>query len=411
MRDPDIDPLHQPAAVARLEGEHGGLGGKIKVEPEDFRVEEIPLVRPTGRGEFAYIQIEKRETSTFDALLFLSKAAKVSERRIGYAGLKDSRAVTTQYMTLPKVPPERVANLVQARMRVLTATRHESPLRIGHLKGNRFTIRIRDVDPARIPHARRVLERLVARGMPNAYGEQRFGVRWDGHLLGRAMVLGDWERLMGHLLGEPSPRERSQRIRSAREAYDRGDLEAARQIFPMRHRTEKKALSTLARGGSPKEAFEQVASGPRRIWLSAWQSYIFNRVLDQRVREGTYDRLLEGDIAWLHGSGASFPVRDAAAEAPRAASGAASPTGPLAGYDLRQPTGEPLRIEHALMEQEGVDLESFRAPHCRARGLRRALRIPIKEASLEAEGPTDVVVRFVLPPGAYATVLLDHLMG
>ena len=405
------DPRLEPAAVARLDGQSGKLGGTIKVEPEDFRVEELPLVRPTGRGDHAYVQIEKRATSTFDALLFLSKAAKVSERRIGYAGLKDSRAVATQYMTLPKVPPERVAGLVQERMRVLTAIRHDQPLRIGHLRGNRFTIRVRDVDVAQVPRARDVLERLVARGMPNAYGEQRFGTRLDGHLLGRAMLLGDWRGLMDLLLGQPSPRERSGRIRAARAAYDAGDLKEARRLFPMRHRVEKRALSALARGDSPREAFEQVGTGARRIWLSAWQSYLFNRVLHARVVDGTFDRLLDGDLAWLHASGACYPVGDAGAETERAAAGTASPTGPLVGYDLRATDGAPGALERTILAEEGVDLEAFRAPDSRGRGLRRPLRVPLREASLERDGEADVVLRVVLPPGTYATVLLDHLMG
>jgi len=405
------DRLLHPARVARLDGLGAGLGGEIKQRPEDFVVEEIPLFRPTGRGDHTIVQIEKRATATFDALLFLSKTAKVSERVIGYAGLKDARAVATQFVSLPKVPPERVLAIHHRKFRVLSAIRNEKPLRIGYLKGNRFTIRIRDADVTRVERAREVLEILGRRGIPNAYGRQRFGIRQDGHLLGRAMLLEDWRTLIDHLLGMPCPAEKNPQIVQARVAYDAGLLDEAHDLFPIKHRNEKKASGVLSRGGSPREAYESVGRGPRRIWLSAWQSYLFNRVLDQRLREGTFDTLLDGDIAWLHASSATYPVRDAAAERERAERGLASPTGPLIGFDPVRPTGAPGRLEQAILDEEETDAEAFRATHAKARGLRRPLRIPLDEASIEVEADGVIRVGFILPPGCFATVVLEYLMG
>ncbi len=408
MSEPHL--LRHPAAVARLDGLGAGLGGEYRQRHEDFFVEEIPLYRPTGRGDHTIAQIEKRGTATFDALLFLSKACKVSERIIGYAGLKDARAVTRQYVSLPKVSPERVLGIRHRKLRILSAIRNEKPLRIGHLKGNRFTIRIRGADLSRVDRAREVLNTLTRRGMPNGYGRQRYGTRQDGHLLGRAMLHEDWGTFIEHLLGLPREEELNPVMVQARTAFDAGKLQEAHDLFPIKHRTEKKASGVLLRGGSPREAFEALGRGPRRIWISAWQSYLFNRVLDQRVREGTFDRLLEGDIAWQHASGATYPVRDAAAEEQRARSGQASPTGPLIGYDPPLPTGVPARLEHAILEEEGADPESFRVSHAKARGLRRPLRCPVEEAALDVEQDGAVLVRFTLPPGTYATVILEHLM-
>ena len=396
--------------MATLDGLGAGLGGAIKERPEDFVVEERPLFRPSGRGDHTIALIEKRATPTFDALLFLSKGAKVSERVIGYAGLKDARAVARQYVSLPKCPPKRLLDLRHRKLRVLSAVRNEKPLKIGHLRGNRFTIKIRGADLSRVEAARTVLETLVARGMPNAYGGQRYGTRQDGHLLGRAMLHEDWRGLVDQLLGRPMKLEMNPLMVQAREAYDAGDLKGAYDLFPIKHRTEKKAAGVLARGGSPKEAYEAVGKGPRRIWLSAWQSYLFNRVLDARVRDGTVDRLLEGDLAWIHEASATVRITDPAQDAARAAALAMSPTGPLVGYDGVEPTGAAGAIERAILDEEGADPEAFREGHGRARGLRRPLRVPLKEASLDVDGEGCVVVRFVLPPGAFATVALQHLM-
>ena len=396
--------------MATLDGLGAGLGGAIKERPEDFVVEELPLFRPSGRGDHTIALIEKRATPTFDALLFLSKGAKVSERVIGYAGLKDARAVARQYVSLPKCPPKRLLGLRHRKLRVLSAVRNEKPLKIGHLRGNRFTIKIRGADLSRVEAARTVLETLVARGMPNAYGGQRYGTRQDGHLLGRAMLHEDWRGLVDQLLGRPMKLEMNPLMVQAREAYDAGDLKGAYDLFPIKHRTEKKAAGVLARGGSPKEAYEAVGKGPRRIWLSAWQSYLFNRVLDARVRDGTVDRLLEGDLAWIHEASATVRITDPAQDAARAAALAMSPTGPLVGYDGVEPTGAAGAIERAILDEEGADPEAFREGHGRARGLRRPLRVPLEEASLDVDGEGCVVVRFVLPPGAFATVALQHLM-
>jgi tRNA pseudouridine13 synthase len=412
--DPDAaaDPLRQdPSAVATLDGLRAGLGGHIRERPEDFLVEEVPLFEPSGRGDHTIAQIEKRGTSTFDALLFLSKTCKVSERVIGYGGLKDARAVARQFVSLPKVSPERVLGVNHRKFRVLSAVRNEKPLRIGQLRGNRFTIRIRGANLARVDAAREVLETLVRRGMPNAYGGQRYGTRLDGHLLGRAVVREDWAEFVDQLLGRPSPLEKNPQMVAARGFYDEGDYESAFDAFPLKHRTEKKATGILLRGGSPREVFDALGSGPRRIWVSAWQSYLFNRVLDRRVRDGTFDKLLEGDIAWLHESSASYPVRDEAAERERARTCVASPTGPLLGYDPTRPQGLPGALEREILASEGAVSEAFEAPHCRARGLRRPLRCPIEEASLDTEPGDVVVARFFLPPGAFATVLLEHLMS
>ncbi len=394
--------------MGHLEGLGAGLGGRIRSRPEDFLVEEIPLRPPTGRGDVTRVQIEKRATPTFDVLLFLSKAVKVSERRIGYAGLKDARAVARQYVSVPKVAPERFHGLRHPKFRVLSAERDAKALKIGHLKGNRFTIRVRDPNLERVDAARTTLERLVSRGMPNGYGTQRYGVRQDGHLLGRAMVREDWGGFMDLLLGDPAPSEMNPSVREARRCYDAGDLEQAYALFPLKHRWEKRALKVLMRGGSPRDAFEIIGSGPKRIWLSAWQSYLFNCILHRRVQDDTFDRLEPGDLGWLHGSGALFQADEHDADLARRHR--ASPTGPLLGYDPRVPTGRPGEIEREVLEAEGADAEAFRTSHCRARGGRRPLRVRLREATLAVESDGSVVVRFVLPPGAFATVVMEHLM-
>lgn len=408
------------ATPGRRDDEPVALGGRIRHVPDDFVVEEIPLFAPLGTGEHVLAVVEKRGLSTLDVLLFLSKALKVSERTIGYAGLKDARALTTQTVSIPRVSPERVRAVEGPRFRVLSAERHVHGLKIGHLRGNRFRIRIRGADLTRVAAATAALADLVARGMPNPYGEQRFGTKLDSHLLGRAIVDEDWAGFLDHLLGQPSALEKDPRMHAAREAWTAGKPEDAFELLPKKHRSEKRALAVLVRGGSPRDAFDALGPHPKRIWVSAWQSWLFNRVLERRRADGTWNRLLPGDVAWLHASGAMLEAGSGPVEAERAASLTASPTGPLPGYDQRLASGAPGAVERDVLRAEGADPESFRAAHARMRGSRRPLRVPVRDATLEVEpserpeapgGIGNVVVSFALPPGAFATVLLDLLMA
>lgn len=402
--------MDAPARTRRLTDDLPGLGGRIRAVPEDFVVEEVPLYAPLGDGEHVHFVLEKRGISTFEALMWLSKAIHVSEHSIGYAGLKDAGAVTRQTMSVHRVPVERVLAVATPKLRVLSAARHPQRVRIGHLEGNRFTIRIRGADLRRLPAAREALARIVARGMPNAYGAQRFGLKQDGHLVGLALLRDDHREALAHLLGRPHRREGDSRVQRAREAYDEGDLEQAQALWPMKHRVQKRALAALLRTDDPRAAFAALGNRARRIYLSAWQSWVFNRCLDARLAGGSYDRLIAGDLAWQHGSGAMYRVRDVAAEAPRAARFEASPTGPLPGYELVAPTDDAAAIERAVLSEEAVDDAAFRAPHVRVRGARRPLRVPVADASIAAEGADAVLLRFTLPPGSFATVLLRELM-
>ena len=402
--------MTSPARVRRVTADLVGIGGRIRTVPEDFLVEEVPLYEPAGRGDHVMFLLEKKGISTFEALLWVSKAVKVSEHSIGYAGLKDALAVTRQWMSVAKVPPERVLAIDHPRLRVLEAAPHAARMRIGHLRGNRFTIRVRGADVSRIDAARAALERLTARGVPNAYGVQRFGVKQDGHEMGRAILRGDFKEFLSHLLGRPHSDEGDPRVREARESYDRGRLEEARARFPMKHRIQKQALSTLLRTGNAEAAYFSLGKRARKIYVSAYQSYLFNRCLDVRIADGTYDRLLSGDLAWLHESGALYAVADGASEVLRAGRFEASASGPLPGYDMRRPLGRPLEIEESVLRDEGIDEEAFRAPAARTRGGRRPYRVPLTDASIEPAGGADVVLKFTLPPGSFATIVLDEVM-
>ena len=385
-----------------------GTGGKIKETPEDFRVEEIPLYLPSGTGEHTYVVIEKRGLTTLEAMRRISRALNVPERDMGYAGMKDSVGVTRQTFSIPRVAPELCSALDLPGVRVLSALRHGNKLKPGHLAGNRFRLRIREVAEDALPRAEATLKVLESRGVPNYFGAQRYGVQGNSHLIGRAMVRGDWREAFDTVIGDPSG-VRDDRWRAAIEAYRRGDLEESIRTFPGHCRTERDILQRLTkRPDSYEKAFYAIQPRLKKLYLSAYQSSLFDRLLEERLPG--FDRVMTGDLAIKHDNGACFLVTDGALEAPRAEAFEISPSGPMFGCRMRFPEGEPRELEEVLLNGENLAPASFDLPGGLAMdGERRPLRVPLVDPGVERDGE-DLMLSFALPRGSYATSVLREIM-
>jgi tRNA pseudouridine13 synthase len=232
-------------------------------------------------------------------------------------------------------------------VRVLETQATERKLRTGQLAGNAFRIRLRDT---RAPEAAQaVLEQLSTLGLPNYFGAQRFGRDGDNAARGRALLLG--QRLPGRV-------DRMQ----------------------------------------------------RRLYLSAYQSLLFNRALAARLLAGLYGRALKGDVLRRADSGGLFLCEDEAVEQSRVDRLEVSPTGPVFGWKVKPlPTGEVGRREAELLAQEQLPEGAFKSGKGETEGARRAYAVPVQELTVRTEG-ADVVLSFRLPKGSYATVLLDEVM-
>ncbi|MGM0574687.1 MAG: tRNA pseudouridine(13) synthase TruD [Myxococcota bacterium] len=346
-----FDPTAPPPALIPLPGAPAGGGdGRIKAAPADFVVEEIPAYEPSGEGDFHYLWIEKEDVSGPELARRVARRLGVPKRAVGLAGMKDRRAVTRQWVSVPAdapEPPEAVEGPVgeDGAIRLLRASRHRNKLRTGHLHGNRFAIRIRGRDPADDDRLAAVLEDASARGFANAFGAQRFS-------RGKTLELG-----MRALRGE--------RIR------------------------DKRML---------------------RLAVSAVQAWLFNHWLDRRVRDGLVERALEGDVLRKRDSGGIFVSDDADTDTARIAAGELVVTGPLPGRKYRAARGEAGAREAALLEETGMTREAFRPLGRVAPGTRRAALAWPEDASVARDGNA-LEVRFTLPSGSYATVLLGLLCG
>lgn len=320
---------------------------RLRVTPEDFRVEEIPLYAPSGAGEHTFVCVEKRGRTTEDVARVLSEIAGVARRDVGYAGRKDRDAVARQWFSVPRLPPERALEFTREGLRVLEAVPHRHKLRTGQLAGNRFEIVVREVDEGAAAHCAQVLSRLCASGMPNRFGPQRFG-------------------------------------------RDGGNVEQGLKIL--------------------RGAYAGMDRRKARFLVSALQAAVFNEAL--RLREAPLSSVERGEIAVVHATGGLFRVEDAAREQPRADLFEISATGPIFGGRTLDPDGSARERERAALVAVGIDPDQpLRPPRgIELRGARRALRVRPEEVALEPL-PEALRLRFTLPPGSFATVLIEEVFG
>lgn len=389
---------------------------RTRERPEDFFVEELPHAPAAGEGTHLLLTVEKRALSTTAAVRRLAAALGRRDAEFGYAGRKDARAVARQRISIEHADPARLRALDVPGLTLLGIERTTRKLRLGDLAGNRFRIVLRGLGEGERGRVEEVLDVLRRRGLPNWVGAQRFGRAGQAWELGRALVAGDPEAYVAALVSaahaEPSAaRSELERVLAEGSWSERRGLASlARDLEP--------DLARLARQAArrPKDAASMVRAIPRatrRFHVSALQSRVFNRVLARRLAEGAWDAAEAGDVVRHHATGSSEVV------GPGGPSGrilrsvgdlAASPTGPLPGRRRLAHLGRPARWERAAVEEEGLDLDALLAlgDGLAPGGDRRPLRIPLGDVSLSFR-EASCTLGFVLPPGSFATAVLEEL--
>ncbi len=390
-----------------LTAKHPGTGGSIKTCPEDFMVEELPLYAACGEGEHLYLEVEKCGLTTFEALKRIARALQIDERAMGYAGLKDAQATTKQFISVPGCSPEQALALQLEGIRILSARKHRNKLRLGHLAGNQFTIVIRGVDSDALEKARDILHILEMTGVPNFFGEQRYGSLGNSHLIGQAILQKNFEQAAAHIIGDPDKIVHPGWQKAAT-LFSENRLSEAEEALPPRMRDERNLIRNLRQGRSHEDAVRRLPGKLLRLYVSAYQSHLFDRMVAMRL--DAIETLWDGDLAYKHDNGACFLVTDPAGEQPRADRLEISPTAPLPGYKVKLAEAQAGILEQALLVKEGIQLEDFRlGSGISMPGERRPLRIPISAIVTSQQGD-QLTLSFALPKGSFATSVLREVM-
>lgn len=336
------------------------LTGDIKCQPEDFVVEEEPAYLPSGEGDHLFLWVEKRGVPAFMLIERLAHALAIRTDEVGTAGMKDARAVTRQWVSVPLrardvLEAGGIEQLAAQDIRVLSHKAHGNKLRTGHAKGNRFDICVRNVQASGAE-----LDACIAGwladtekyGVVNAFGQQRFGHS------GATVALG-----LG-VLGAP-------------------DVPRAPRL----------------------------SKGKLRLALSAVQSALFNAFLRERMAGGGLYAAQEGDVAMVCASGGPFVVDDADEVNERIHAREVVLTGPLFGPKMRAATHGPGEQEAHLLTRYHIEPSLFLPFAKLAQGARRACVVWPREVSAVREGERDVRARFFLSSGTYATELLGQWLA
>ena len=407
--------------------ETAGSGGKLKAEPEDFIVDEVskyPSEKPDGKVCVARVTATNWETNRL--VRHMSKSLGISRNRIGFAGTKDKRAVTSQLMSF-EAPVADVMALRLSQVTVEGGYMAKRGMTIGDLVGNNFKIRVRDTAlkgeelRSSLQGTESALRELG--GFPNFFGVQRFGtVRPVTHLVGRAIVKGDLEQAVLLYIGNPSEEE-DERSRAAREALQRDrDYAAALRDFPWKLTFERMVIGFLDRNpGDFAGAICVLPTNLQMMFVHAYQSYLFNLILSERMRRGIpLNAPIVGDVV-LPADKDGNPDHDKQVPVTRVnldlverqvRDRRAFVSATLFGSESVLAEGEMGEIERAAIAKEGLSPKDFLVPaipHCSSRGSRRELVCEYRDLRLDIS-EDEYTASFFLGKGCYATVLLRELM-
>ena len=432
----DAHPVEAAVGIEYYVSETDGTGGRLRVQPDDFRVREREAFGADLRGLDAdpgsYPHLVFRATlrgwDTNDFASALSNRLGVSRERVSWAGTKDKHAVTTQLFSI-KHGRETLPEIDGADIEVLG--RAGRPVLFGDLAGNDFEIAVRDAErPENADAIAEELRAFAGRGngdedteiaVPNYFGQQRFGSKRPiTHRVGLSILSGEWETAAVRYVCESSERE-PERTRKARDRIaERRDWSAVAEELPGGLRFERAIAGRLAEGADEpvdyRESLERLPTNLQQMFTNAAQSYAFNRILSARLRRGLpFDHPVAGDVVcFADANGLPDPGRTQLVEEGQLRTvrrhcerGRAFVTAPLVGTETEFGEGEPGEITRDVLDDIGIERSDFELPGAfGSSGTRRAIRVT---TALEL-GADPLALRFSLPKGSYATVVAREFL-
>lgn len=409
-------PLDQSLGLRWYCSDQEGIGGRLRTEPEDFVVEEIGDHPDKKNGPYLICRLTKLNWDQQRAIKEIAGRLGISHQRIGFAGTKDKRAVTTQYITIYKGDPEKISSLNVPDMTIEPVGQTDQQISLGDLQENRFSIMLRDYSDAQSIQA--ISESIASfqHDIPNYYGYQRFGVqRPVTHLTGMEILKGNYEEAVRTFICTPSSGETSEYTEGRTLFRDTGDAKEALHKIPVRLSLERSLLHHLvSKPGDYAGAFHSFPRTLRSMFVSAVQSWLFNRTLSMRIEEGRSlsqpvpgDRLVypDGRVDTVTPGTAKMAQMQVQRSRCRIA--------------LYMPGSEPYRISGKddenmarLMEEEQISADMFRTAssflETRFSGAHRAATLKT-DIDLQT-GEKGVSFSFILQPGQYATTVMREIM-
>jgi tRNA pseudouridine13 synthase len=389
------------------------MGGEIKKSAEDFFVEEIIELELREEGNFAVVRVEKKNWETLKFVRALAKMLGISQKRISFAGTKDKRALTVQFFTINGIKREDLekVNIRDSKIEFVGYSRRE--LRLGDLLGNFFRVRVVGAKNGEI--FERTKEQLEEKGIPNFFGEQRFGTRGITHEVGKLILQRNYSEAFWTFVAKPSEVEGE--LSKIREELwnSRNPLYGLKEL-PKHLSYEKTLLQKLREGKNEEEALMSLPKTLKMMFVHAYQSYIFNKLLSQRIEDfGDLKTLVDGDWAcyityktkkpsFVDCSKVGFNRRRVEFLVKENFAVLALP---LVGYDTKLEGWNRKALD--FLAEDNLDVSSFKTEHKEfsSSGSYRAAGLPVAITELKFDGE---FFEFYLPAGCYGTVLLREFV-
>lgn len=386
---------------------------KVKRLPEDFVVEELTDLQPGRQGEFSLYRLRKQGLSTLEAVAAIQRRWELPRRKLSWGGLKDKYAVTTQYLTIHRGPQR---ELEQTHLTLEYLGRVERPFEAGDIRANRFDLALRAMTSGDVARAQEALPALARWGLPNYFDDQRFGsVGSSGEFIAEPWIRGDYERTLWLALAEPNRSDRPEE-RSEKELLRQhwGEWRECKRLLSRSHR---RSIVTFLddRPGDFKGAWARVNQDLRSLYLAAFQSQLWNELLAALIRRhAPADALVEvglrtGSLPFFHRltDDASAVLSEAMLPLPSAR---------IRPDDIVEPAMR--ELVQKTLSRRGLELRMLRVKYPRdtffSKNWRRAV---VPAVGLEHSTTADELhpgrqvlrLRFELPRGSYATILIKRL--
>ena len=344
---------------------HSQIDVYFKQSKDDFVVTEVPLYEFSGEGEHVILKIRKKDLATWDALQIISEAVGCRNRDIGYAGLKDKNAMTVQYISINKSFEDKIDAFSHPQIKILEKTYHNNKIKIGHLKGNKFFIRLKRVQPMHRMKLESALEKIVTFGMPNYFGFQRFGLDGDNYKKGEALIAGTLKV----------------RDRKLRKMY----INAYQSYLYNGWLSKRIEISKIVDSFKAEEISE-------RLNLSV------ETIKEMQAQEHPL-KVMKGDVFSHYPYGRLFHIEDLAEESEKFMNRDRVPTGLLSGSKTKFAIDDALKFEEEFIKETKED------------GARRfAWIFPAEVSSEYKEEKAWFELNFELPKGCYATEFISELI-
>ena len=403
----------------------------IRQQIDDFAVEEVTNRVEKHNGRYLIVELVKRNWEIHHLIRELSRILRVSQNRFGWAGTKDRRAQTKQRISIWDMDEADIARVRLKDVELKVFGRSNRKISLGDLWGNRFRIIVRSIElvPDEALSRAEAISQELAKGAPNFFGVQRFGEnRPVTHVVGEWILRGDIRKAALTYIAEPFSDE-PEEIRKAREyVHETCDFKEGLRLYPVQFQFERAMMNHLiARPGDYPGAFRVLSPNLQKMFLHAYQSYIFNIILSRRIGRGlSINEAYDGDIVCFKNEIGMPDVSRLQKVTPDnleginnlTGKGRAFVTAPLIGYDTGLAEGKPGEIEREVIRELDINVEGFKVPEMpelASKGMRREMILPFRPEFMVDEddanpGKTKLTIEFFLPKGGYATTILREYM-